>query len=87
MTTPIIRATLPCMSKATPQDLRRMTLSRVTLAGLEQSGMTGRREDNVRILTEEIGILEGFIAKYPGKADTLSAVIERYRALLRPLVS
>lgn len=87
MTTPIIRATLPCMSKATPEDLRRMTLSRVTLAGLEQSGMTGRREDNVRILTEEIAILEGFIVKYPRKADTIGVVIERYRALLRPLVS
>jgi len=39
------------------------------------------------MLTEEIAILEGFVRKYPGKADTLSAVIERYRALLRPLVS
>ena len=75
------------MDEATPADLDRMTLSRVTLTGLEQSGMSGRREDNVRILTEEIAILEGFIRKYPGKADTLGAVIERYRKLLRPLVS
>lgn len=75
------------MDEATPADLDRMTLSRVTLTGLEQLGMTGRREDNVRMLTDEIGILEGFIVKYPRKADTLSVVIERYRKLLRPFVS
>lgn len=87
MTPPAGRATFPLMDEATPADLDRMTLSRVTLTGLEQSGMTGRREDNVRMLTEEIAILEGFIRKYPSKAATLGAVIERYRKLLCPFVS
>ena len=64
-----------------------MTLSRVTLTGLEQSGMTGRREDNVRLITEEIAILEAFVVKYPRKADTLGTVIQRYRKLLRMLVN
>lgn len=64
-------------------DLRRMTLSRVTLEGLERAGMTGRPEDTARMIREEIAVLDGFIAKYPAKADTLGAVIERYRVLLR----
>lgn len=83
MTASSFRATLAPMSDATAADLDRMTLSRVTLTGLERAGMTGRREDNARMIREEIAILEGFIAKYPTKAETLGAVIERYRAILR----
>lgn len=71
------------MSDATPDDLARMTLSRVTLEGLERAGMGGRAEDNRRMLREEIAIIEGFIAKYPAKADTLGKVVARYRFLLR----
>lgn len=70
------------MADAFPDDLKRMTLSRVTLTGLERAGMTGRPEDNARMIREEIAILEGFIAKYPTRADTLGVVIDRYRALL-----
>jgi hypothetical protein len=83
LTTSRIRATLAAMSEATPAELDRMILSRVTLTGLEHAGMSGRPEDNRRMLREEIAVLEGFIAKYPTKAETLGAVIERYRAILR----
>ena len=71
---------------ASPDDLKRMTLSRVTLTGLERTRMTGRPEDNARMLREEIAIIEGFIAKYPTRTDTLGVVIERYRALLRTVM-
>jgi hypothetical protein len=70
------------MSEATPEDLDRMTKSRRVLHGWEQGGMTGRPEDNARMIREEIAVLDGLAQRYPVKADTLGKLIDRYRELL-----
>jgi hypothetical protein len=70
------------MDEATPEDLQKMARSRAVLEGWERV-MLGRPEDHARMIQEEIAVLQGFVKKYPRKADTLGTVIERYRKLLR----
>lgn len=77
--------TFEAMNRPTPEDLDRMTLSRVTLRGLQRVGMSGRPEDNARMLRQEIAKLDDLVGKYPTFADTLGVVQEGYRALLRTI--
>lgn len=62
-------------------DLARMSLSRQTLAAYERAGGDATRDPHM--IFDEIGILEALVEKYPAKSETLTALIARWRALVR----
>jgi hypothetical protein len=65
--------------KASEAD-QRIILSRHTLAGYIAVGGTGRLDDLMRMIGEEIAILEGVAEDHPGKADKLAALVMEWIA-------
>lgn len=59
----------------------RMILSRCVLAGWERAVPVGSPEDLLRLIGEEIAVLERILVAHPQKAAAVSGVIERYRTL------
>ena len=61
---------------------RRLVLSRQTLYGWQQpGGPVGRPEDLLRMIGQEIEVLEGIARENAEFADSVNLLIERYQAL------
>ncbi len=62
--------------------LQRIFLSRRTIAGWEQVGMSGSAKDKIRMLSEELQILDKLKADFPETAGLVEPLIARYQQLL-----
>lgn len=71
-------STVPLMTPAEAD--KRIVLSRHTLAGLLAVGGTDRLEDLIRMVGEEIVILEGIAEQHPGKAAKLVTLVTEWIA-------
>lgn len=60
----------------------RINLSRRTVTGWEKVGMSGRPGDQIRMLTEELQILDGIVGEHVDLVDEVGPLIGRYQQLL-----
>lgn len=61
---------------------QRVALSRRTVSGWEEVGMSGRAGDQIRMLTEELQILDGIVGKHIELVDEIGPLIGRYQQML-----
>lgn len=61
---------------------KRVDLSRRTVSGWEEVGMSGRPGDQIRMLTEELQILDGIVGEHIDLVDEVGPLIGRYQQML-----
>jgi hypothetical protein len=66
---------------------QRIIFSRRTLAGYLAVGTTGKVIDAMRMISDEVGILEGIAVEHPIKAPKLERLILEWAAYRRQLRS
>ncbi len=64
---------------------RRIIKSRFTLSGWRAVPPGGKAEDTLRMIAEEIAILDGIAAEFPAKAGTLGKLVQGWRQLAEEL--
>ena len=73
----------PMMVAMTIEEAKqRVALSRRTVTGWEQVGMSGRPGDRIRMLTDELQILDRIVAEHIDLVDEIGPLIGRYQQML-----
>ena len=67
--------------------LRHAKAPKKVVSAWEKHGLTGgRTEDNLRMISEELGLLESLAVAHPRRAKGLRRLADRYRAVRTQLV-